>query len=118
MEAQDYLTQIRTINKKIEIKARELDKRSNSLTGAEKRLRIEIGDLQRAKESILDTIGMLSPVHSDFLLDRYVLGKSLKEIAQENGRSYSWATTTHYNAKKKIAEILKARESEEECIRR
>lgn len=67
------------------------------------RLRAEIAD-------IISTIQRLNADDYDFLHKHYVQHKSLKEIHCEAHRSYSWATTTHSRAKKRLQAILDSKE--------
>ena len=64
----------------------------------------------RKKQEIIDTISLLNPYESIVLYKCYVDNMSLKEIAQEISRSYSWVSKRHNAGIKKIQKILDERE--------
>ena len=70
----------------------------------------EIAELKREINEIIATIQMLPRVYYSVLHKLYVQRKSLKEVQAEAKKSYSWATTTHSRAKKKLQYILDERE--------
>lgn len=66
-------------------------------------LEVEIDELVRqlvdARRQVVDSLEALdNPTEYNVLHMRYVQGKSLQEIADEYGREYGWACTTHSRA--------------------
>ena len=66
----------------------------------------EIEQLKQEITDIIRTIERLHPKDYTFLHQVYVQGKQLKAICAESGRSYSWATTAHRKALKRLQRIL------------
>ena len=71
----------------------------------------EINDLIDAlvdtKRKVIATIEKLdSPTEYDILHKRYIQGLTLQEIADDKGRDYGWATTTHGRALKNVQVLL------------
>jgi hypothetical protein len=59
------------------------------------------------KRKVIATIEKLdSPTEYDVLHKRYIQHLSLQEIADEKGRDYGWATTTHGRALKSVQMLL------------
>lgn len=71
-----------------------------------KRLKQEIAD-------IISTIQRLNADDYDFLHKVYIQHKSLKVVQCEAHKSYSWATTAHSRAKKRLQAILDGKEKAE-----
>lgn len=66
-----------------------------------------IDQLVDTKKDVIQTIEQLySPTEYNVLHMRYVQYLSLQEIADQYGRDYGWATTTHGRALKSVQNIL------------
>ena len=66
-----------------------------------------IDQLVDTKKDVIQTIEQLySPTEYNVLHMRYVQYLSLQEIADQYGRDYGWATTTHGRALKSVQHIL------------
>lgn len=66
-----------------------------------------IDELVDTKKHVIETIESLdSATEYNVLHLRYIQFKSLQEIADQYGRDYGWATTTHGRALKNVQEIL------------
>lgn len=65
-----------------------------------------------AKVEIISTIEKLNAAEYDVLHKIYIQGFDLQEVASKYGRSYSWATTMHWSAKKNLQKILNERNAE------
>lgn len=68
--------------------------------------REEIDTLLAKRKSIINVIEQLPPIEYDLLFKKYVQHLSLKEIAANKGMSYSWATTTHGKALKRVQKLI------------
>lgn len=55
---------------------------------------------------IVSVIEQLPTMEYELMHRRYVRGMSYEEIADEYGKSYSWATTTHDRAVAKVQQII------------
>ena len=66
-----------------------------------------IDKLIDTKKDVIQTIEKLySPTEYNVLHMRYIQYLSLQEIADDYGRDYGWATTTHGRALKSVQDIL------------
>lgn len=71
----------------------------------EKEIEVEEAKLQ----DILNTIESLRPNESAVLYQHYRFDKSLKEIASDMHRSYSWVTKVHTDGVRSVQKILDER---------
>lgn len=62
--------------------------------------------LTEARKSVVSVIEQLPPVEYDVLHRKYVQGQTYEDIADDYGKSYSWATTTHDRAVDKVQRII------------
>lgn len=66
-----------------------------------------VDELVDTKRKVIATIEKLdSPTEYDVLHKRYIQHLSLQEIADDKGRDYGWATTTHGRALKNVQMLL------------
>lgn len=65
-----------------------------------------IDKLIDTKQEIIQTIEILNAIEYDMLHKVYIQGKTLDEVADEEKKSYSWATTVHGRALKHVQDIL------------
>ena len=66
-----------------------------------------VDELVDTKRNVIATIEKLdSPTEYDVLHKRYIQHLSLQEIADDKGRDYGWATTTHGRALKNVQMLL------------
>lgn len=72
-----------------------------------------IDRLVDTKRDVISVIEQLPTQEYDVLHKRYVQGMELDEVARKKGKSYSWVTTVHGQALKKVNAILKEREGKE-----
>ena len=70
----------------------------------------EIDRLKKEIADIIDSIQQLPTDEYEFLHKVYIQHLSLKAVQAESKKSYSWATTTHKRALKKLQYILDHRE--------
>lgn len=70
----------------------------------------EIAELKKEIAEIIATIEQLPRLYYSVLHSIYVQHLSLKAVQAERKKSYSWVTTTHSLAKKKLQYILDERE--------
>lgn len=75
-------------------------------------------DMEREIDSLIDSLidtkkeviaiieQVDSPIEYDLLHKRYIQRMQLQDIADEYGREYGWATTTHGRALKSVQDIL------------
>lgn len=87
----------------------EHDKRGRQLAelvDLERELCEEISMLYRKKQSFIRELEKLGHYEYAVLYKRYAQGKDFYRIADELGRSYSWATMTHAKAKQNLQRIL------------
>lgn len=69
-----------------------------------------VDSLIEVKKEVIATIEKLdSPMEYCVLHERYIQFMSLQEIADNRGREYGWATTTHGRALAHVQEILDRR---------
>ena len=69
-----------------------------------------IDQLVDTKKDVIQTIEQLySPTEYNVLHMRYIQYLSLQDIADNYGRDYGWATTTHGRALKSVQDILDAK---------
>lgn len=134
MDAKKYLQQVSKLNKLIENKMIEREQWKSIATstgtfsegervqssGNKQKLADAVGryvDLEKeidrcidayvdAKQEVIQTIEQLPEVEYDILHKRYIQGKELDEIATIYGKSYSWITSAHGRAVKKVQDIL------------
>ena len=71
-----------------------------------------IAELEAQRREIIETIEQLPTAEYDLLHRVYVQYLSLAEAAFAEGKSYSWATTVHGTALKRLQRILDERECE------
>ena len=69
----------------------------------------QIDVLIDTKKDVIRVIEQLDPIEYDLLHKHYVQHITLYEIASMYGNSYSWATTIHGRALKKVQNILDGR---------
>ena len=69
-----------------------------------------IDNLINTKREVISTIERLNPIEYDLLHKMYVQYFTLDDIAIKNNKSYSWATTIHGIAMKKVQRMLDERE--------
>lgn len=69
----------------------------------------QISELKAKRQEIINDIWSLKEPYKDILYRVYVEYQTLKEVAYERKESYSWITTAHGIALKKIADILESR---------
>lgn len=66
-----------------------------------------VENLSRKKRAVSETIeAVRNPTEYRVLHMRYIQGMSLREIADEFGRDYTWATTCHGRALESVRKIL------------
>lgn len=86
------------------------DKMANAVTKCvdmEAEIDSLVDELIDTKKKVIQTIEQLySPTEYCVLHKRYIQYKSLQEIADDYGRDYGWATTTHGRALKSVQDIL------------
>lgn len=70
-----------------------------------------IDDLVDTKQNVIRTIEQLTPVEYDLLHKVYIQFKRLDVVANEYGKTYSWATTVHGRALKHLQDILDRRDA-------
>lgn len=70
---------------------------------------LHIEELKRVKKEIASVIELLKPIEYDFLHKAYIQHLSLSQIAGMYRKSYSWATTVHFNALRNVQKILDER---------
>ena len=76
----------------------------------EQEIAASVKALREEYREIVATIEAVdNPTWYDVLHKRYVQGIDLEDIADEYGKEYTWATTTHGRAKKSVQDILDAR---------
>ena len=69
-----------------------------------------IDSLIDTKKEVIAIIEQVdSPIEYDLLHKRYIQKMQLQDIADEYGREYGWATTTHGRALKSVQDILDGR---------
>ena len=108
MKVKDYLKQVKKIDTQIKnnaIEAKQLDEISAELSENVKK---EIGRLYSERAEIIKNIEKLPEAEYDVLYGAYVLYKTLYEIANERGISYSNVTTIHGRALKRLDSIINA----------
>lgn len=71
----------------------------------------EIKADEQKKKEIVDTICQLKPNESIVLYKCYVDGKSLKEVAKDIRRSYSWVSKRHLDGIESVQKVLDAKEN-------
>ena len=71
----------------------------------------EIDSLKQEIQDIIHTIERLNPNEYNLLHKVYVQNKTLKDVQTSEGRSYSWAVSTHNKAIKNLQRLL-----DEKCI--
>lgn len=78
----------------------------------EREINESIDKLVDTKQDIINVIEQLDTEEYDLLHKVYVQHKELVDVADAYGKSYSWSTTVHGTALKKVQKILDAREKE------
>lgn len=69
-----------------------------------------VDELVKKKREVIKYIDLVwNPLYYEFLVQRYINGLKLREIAELNEREYTWASTTHQRA---IMALQKAIEDE------
>ena len=69
-----------------------------------------IDSLIDTKKEVIAIIEQVdSPIEYDLLHKRYIQKMQLQDIADEYGREYGWATTTHGRALKSVQDVLDGR---------
>lgn len=123
MTAREYLQQVRKLNLQIENKLDEArrwrevacgvtastdgvkvqssgskEKMADAVSAfvdLEAEIGVQICDLQKRRESIIETLETLETGEYEVIYKLYVQGKTLDEAADECGKSYSWAAKQH-----------------------
>ena len=72
----------------------------------EQELENEIMAFTKLRLEVIAMLENLTPVYNRVLYQVYVLGKTLQEVADDAGMSYSWATTTQGRALKALQVLL------------
>lgn len=134
MKAKEFLRQVKKLDKLIENKMIEIqqwkdvaDNTTAVLTGErvksshnpqkiadaigryvdlERELQEDINNLILAKKRVLKVIEQLDALEYDILHKLYVQHYTLWDVADKYNRTYSWVTTIHGQAVKKVQEIL------------
>lgn len=75
-------------------------------TDLEKEIKKDIDKLVKTRMEIVHTIERLNAEEYDILHRVYVQGKTLKEVAAEEKKEYSFAATLHGKALKHLQDIL------------
>ena len=83
----------------------------NSGVDDDKEIDRQIDELKAKRQGIINDIWSLKNPYKDILYRVYVEYQTLKEVAYERKESYSWITTAHGIALKKIAGILESRKA-------
>lgn len=133
MEARKFLSQIEKIeymiaNKKVE--AEQWNDIANNITsqvGGERvqssgsqdkmasavievvEIKSQIKILEDTYKDVVSVIEQLEARYYNFIHKVYVQHLTVKEVASMEGKSYSWATTTHKKALKEVQKILDGR---------
>lgn len=72
-----------------------------------------IREYETKKQEIIDTIGALIPNEAIILHKVYVDYKSLKEVASDIGKSYTWVSRVHMSGKNSIQALINKKEKTE-----
>ena len=114
MDVVQYLKRIELLGSKIANKTEEVLETMDYSTADASRLVEEISALRAEREEMVSVFEDLNKNEYNVMYSRYVLGRDYSQIASKADKSYSWVTTVHGNAKKKIRAILEARNGEEQ----
>ena len=76
----------------------------------EKEINADIDRLVDVKREVIKTIEMLPEAEYDLLHMIYIQGMDLIAAAESEGKTYTWATTTHGRALSHLQKILDERE--------
>lgn len=134
MKAKDYLLQVVKLDRLIENKLIEIQQWKAIATGTtahsegdrvqssgsqqkmadavcryvaiEEEIDRYIDELVDIKREVIKTIEQLPATEYDVLHQIYIQGKTLDDVADRYSNSYSWATTAHGRALKKVQDIL------------
>jgi DNA-directed RNA polymerase specialized sigma subunit len=134
MKAKDYLLQVVKLDRLIENKLIEIQQWKAIATGTtahsegdrvqssgsqqkmadavcryvsiEEEIDRYIDKLVDIKQEVIKTIEQLPATEYDVLHQIYIQGKTLDDVADRYSNSYSWATTVHGRALKKVQNIL------------
>lgn len=106
MTAKEYMKQIKKIDTMIDNKKAELSQASKILPI--KCIEDDITELFTSKQNIIKLIERLPEAEYDVLHRTYVQNKTLQEIADDRGISYSLVTTLHGRALKLLENILRS----------
>lgn len=68
-----------------------------------------IDRLVDTKREVLSVIEQLNATEYDILHKMYIQGRTLQEVADAKGRSYSWMTSTHGRALQNVQKIIDTR---------
>lgn len=138
MKAQDFLKQIKKLDKLIENKLAEVQRwkeiannTSVNMSGErvqssgshdnianaictymdlEREIKQSVDELIETRKDIINVIEQLQATEYDILHKIYVQGFTLQEVASLYDRRYEWATTTQGRALKHVQNILNKRE--------
>lgn len=84
-----------------------------SMVDVEKRVAQDIACWQAEKQEIISTIQPLPKTEYNLLHDVYVKGRTLSDVADQAGKSRSWADTLHGIALKRVQVELDRRKATE-----
>ena len=141
MKAKEYLQQVEKLDKLIENKLVEIQQWKAIATGTtahsegdrvqasgsqqkmadavcryvaiEEEIDRYIDKLVDIKQDVIRTIEQLPAIEYDVLHQIYIQGKTLDDVAARYDKTYSWATTVHGRALKKVQYILDQRKENE-----
>lgn len=114
MDAKQYLKRIELLRTKIANLSTEVTGAGNYPEYVKKPLLDEIIELRQQMSKAVEIFDGLNLNEYNVMYNKYVLGKDYNDIADKAGKSYSWVTTIHGNAKRKIQSILEARNGEKQ----
>lgn len=73
-----------------------------------------IYELLKEKQEVINVIEQLNEIHYDVLHKIYVQNFTFQDVADDYGKSYSWATSIHGRALKNLQNILDERKVQNE----
>lgn len=72
----------------------------------ENEINLLIDKLYNEKQEVIGTIEKLNATEYDLLYKVYIQHRSLQEVSDEFGKTYTWVTTVHGRALKNVQEII------------